>query len=131
MKRSPMKRGKPMRRGNARSWNSTLNSVRPKQREKNRKRIPVRDAYLAAHLMCETGCGWYAEHVHEPWTRAGGGPIDNPDNFMAVSSVCHDWIHGHRPEAEARGWLVPAPLGAAWLAAGGRSQVRGEWKWAA
>ena len=120
-----------MRRGRVKAWNSTLGNVSPKQRVKIDKRIPVRDAYLLDHVMCETGCGWYAEHVHEPWTRAGGGPIDNPDNFMAVSSVCHDWIHGHRPAAEERGWLVKASHGAAWLAAGGRAQVRGEWKWAA
>ena len=125
MKRSPIRRGKPlqrktpMRRGRVKAWNSTLGNVSPKQAAKNRKRKPVRDAYLAAHLMCETDCGQRAVDVHEPWTRKRGGPIDDPRNFMAVCRECHDWIHGHADEATEQGWLVKAEFGPEWLAAGG------------
>lgn len=117
MKRSPMSRGKP------RSWNSTLPRVSSRQGEKNRKRIPVRDAYRKAHPWCER-CGNRMVDVHEPWTRKGGGPIDNPDNMMSVCRRCHDWIHEHRVESEKHGWLVKASRGPAWLAAGGRRQYR-------
>lgn len=113
MKRSPMNRGK------ARGWNSTLNSVSPKQRAKNSKRKPMRDAYLAAHPRCETDCGGLAVDVHEPWTRRRGGPIDDPRNFMAVCRLCHDWIHQNPSTAKWSGWLISAEDGPAWLSAGG------------
>lgn len=113
-----------MRRGRVKAWNSTLNSVSPKQRRKHAKRMPVRDAYLRAHPMCETGCGRRAVDVHEPWSRARGGPIDDPRNFMAVARECHDAIHQHSEESEARGWLIPAEYGPTWLAGGGREQDR-------
>ena len=118
MKRSPIKRT-PMRRGRVKAWNSTLGNVSPKQRVKNRKRAPVRDAYIKAYPMCETGCGERADDVHEPWTRARGGPIDDPRNMMSVSRQCHDWIHAHNDESEFRCWLVSAVDGPEWLAAGG------------
>ena len=111
MKRSPMKRGKPMRR------------VSSGQREKNRKRAPVRDEYKRAHPRCER-CWDRMWDVHEPWTRARGGPIDDPRNMMSVCRTCHDYIHLHNEESERNGWLVPAWRGPAWLEAGGREQYR-------
>ena len=111
VKRSPMKRGKPMRR------------ISSRQRAKVRRRVPVRDAYKSAHPRCER-CGDRMRDVHEPWTRARGGPIDDPRNMMSVCRTCHDYIHQHNEESERNGWLVPAALGQAWLDAGGREQER-------
>ena len=124
MKRTAIQRRTPIKPGKARSWNSTLRSVGKKQARKNRRRTPLRQAYLAAYPRCETGCGRRSVDVHEPWTRARGGPIDDPRNFMAVARECHDWIHQHNDEAEERGWLVPAEFGAAWREGGGREQDR-------
>ena len=109
-----------MRRGRVKAWNSTLGNVSKKQRAKNSKRAPVRDAYIKAHPMCETDCGRRSMDVHEPWTRKRGGPIDDPRNFMAVCRECHDWIHGHALAATDRGWLIPASFGQKWLSMGGR-----------
>lgn len=107
-----------------RGWNSTLRPVSKKQAAKNARRSPLVEAYLEAHPFCETGCGRRSVDVHEPWTRADAGPIDNPNNFMAVARFCHDWIHQNREAAEELGWLVPAEFGAAWLSGGGREQDR-------
>lgn len=123
VKRSPLKRKTPMRRGNVRAWNSTLNRVSTRQGIKNRKRVPVRDSYKVAHPRCER-CRDRMWDVHEPWTKARGGPIDDPRNMMSVCRTCHDYIHQHNEESERNGWLIPAALGRAWLDAGGREQDR-------
>lgn len=95
-----------------------------KQRAKNASRKPVRDAYIKAHPNCETGCGARAEHVHEPFSRGRGGPADDERNMMSICASCHQHIHTNPAESEAKGWLIPAAYGAAWLAGGGREQDR-------
>jgi hypothetical protein len=118
------KQRKPMSKGAARAWNNT---VRPRS-EKTKSKYVIRREMVAAYLkrfpLCETGCGRPSEDVHEPWTRARGGPITDYRNFMAVARYCHGEIHGNNDASEALGWLVPAAYGRAWLEAGGRDQER-------
>jgi hypothetical protein len=61
-------------------------------------------------------------HVHEIWTRARGGPIDDPRNFATLcdrhtTDVSQDVLTMRW--ALAHGLLVTRAAGPAWLAAGG------------
>jgi len=104
-------------------------TLRPVSMKMARKRLEARDvrrAYLAAHPICEIGammCTVRSSDVHEPWTRARGGPIDDPRNMAALCRPCHGWVtftvEGQQ-WATARGFLVGAARGPAWLEAGGR-----------
>lgn len=94
-----------------------------KQQRLERKRAPIRNAYLRDHPLCERrpDCATPSIDVHEPWSRARGGPIFDKRNMMAVCRWCHDYIHQHGIQSEAEGWLIPAARGPTWLAAGGRN----------
>lgn len=63
--------------------------------------------------------------VHEPWTRARGGPIDDPRNAVPCCAFHNTWLSqtvaGQR-WGEANGMLISAVDGAAWLKAGGVNQ---------
>ena len=83
--------------------------------KKLREAAPVRQAYLAAHPLCEfnwwlqvPNCRGRSEHVHEILTRARGGAIDDPSNFKALCDPCHDWVHAHPAWSEAHGFLKSA-----------------------
>ncbi|MFA7296291.1 MAG: hypothetical protein WC211_03770 [Dehalococcoidia bacterium] len=97
-----------------------------KRREKIEARKPVRAEQLARYPYCEAKA---MEHrcyggltMHEPWTKARGGPTDDLRNAVTLcaeanrlvsqDSRCMAW-------AEEHGMLVSAAQGPAWLAAGG------------
>lgn len=67
-----------------------------------------------ANPLCKR-CGKPMADIHEPWTRARGGPIDDPRNMRSVCRKCHDWIHNNPAHAEWSGWLIPSHEGALWL----------------
>ncbi len=121
-----MARGGPLKRRRMRQGPSD------KQAAKIASRIPVRDAYLAAHRYCEPeragapgACsGMFT--VHEPWTRARGGPIDDPANMrtacahhntmISQDSRTMNWaetVTNRLPYVEL--FLVSAAQGAVWL----------------
>ena len=121
-----LSRSTPMRRKRMRQGPSD------KQAAKIARRIPVRDAYLRAHQYCEAkragipfDC-WGDFTVHEPWTRARGGPIDDPAN-MRVCCQAHNTAISQ--DTRAMNWaetvtdrlpyeglfLVSAAQGAVWL----------------
>ncbi len=99
-----------------------------RQAAKIARRVPARDAYLAQHPYCEAaregapGRCWGGLTVHEPWTKARGGPIDDPVNMRAVCSWHNTQISQH---ARTMGWaeslpyerlfLVSAAWGPTWL----------------
>ena len=103
-----------------------------RQAEKITARIPVRDAYLDAHPHCEAaregapGRCWGDLTVHEPWTRARGGPTADPVNMRTVCAHHNTAISQHvetmrwaetvtpRLPAE-RLFLVSAAWGPTWL----------------
>ena len=85
----------------------------------------IRRAWLRFQPHCEAtqGAHWGAMSVHEPWTRARGGPTDDPRN-MATLCVEHNRLvsqdAGWMVWAYQHGLLVRAQNGPEWLAAGGR-----------
>lgn len=73
-----------------------------------RMAAPIRREYLQSHPACEAQlpvCWGRSFDVHEKLTRARGGPIDDPENLMAVCRPCHDWITVHPKEATERDWM--------------------------
>lgn len=97
--------------------------------EKAAAERPVRQAWLRAHPVCE----WphlcnpripaYALTVHEPWTRARGGPTDDPRNFVTLDAETNRLVSqdaGYMRRAYELGMLVSAAAGPGWLALGGR-----------
>jgi hypothetical protein len=64
-------------------------------------------SYLAVHPRC-VRCDMSADDIHEPLTRARGGPILDDANALPVCRSCHSWIHDNPRDATAAGWLVPS-----------------------
>lgn len=72
------------------------------------------DALARNHGLCEA-CGTArATDVHHRQPRGMGGArgaraarVNRLSNALALCRVCHDYAERNRPEAEARGWLVP------------------------
>lgn len=58
--------------------------------------------YLAAagRAMDRLACNGAATDLHEPWTRARGGPIDSPQNVLPVCRSCHGWLTDYAVVAE-------------------------------
>lgn len=98
---------------------SPMRARSAKQVGKDKSRQPVKRDYLASHRRCEAQvqgwCSGSSEHVHEPWTRARGGPINDARNMLALCFMCHAWVHSNPAESEQRGWLVSAANGPSWL----------------
>ena len=86
----------------------------------------LRQAWLRYRPRCEVpvAAPHYGEtHIHEAWTRARGGPTDDPRNFVTACNFHNDWLSqsaGGIAFGKKRGWLVSAAQGPAWLADGGR-----------
>lgn len=78
------------------------------------RRAFVRDL-LERHPWCAAGellpevCTGWAEHVHEPLTRARGGSIIDPANAVPICGACHRWVHDHPAQATALGLLRSSP----------------------
>lgn len=101
----------------------------PRTREARAQARPIRDLYLRAVPYCELAAlpGFPpclgALHVHEPYTRARGGPIDDPRN-MATACDYHNEYIGQDARGMAAGLaaglLIKRARGPEWMAAGGR-----------
>ncbi len=92
----------------------------------NHERRVFKDAYLKNFPNCEVRVTPLCRSViastvdlHEPWTRARGGPLNDPRNTMGTCRACHDWIHDNPEMATVRGLLIRSQDGPAWLEAGG------------
>jgi hypothetical protein len=152
MRRDPDKardwrrRSKPLRRGKIeRSRSDTqpktgkpkaarrIRAVSTKTGDARAAAKPIRDLYLAAYPFCEIAAmlgtgGCFGElHVHEPWGRGAGGPIDDPRN-MATACDHHNTAASQDPDMMRRceefGLRVKRSRGPAWLAEGGRTVYR-------
>jgi hypothetical protein len=107
MKRTPLKRGSPMKRGKG---------VRRRSAKKV-KRDEIRAEVLMGLLM-ERGnaCEAHVEEVcqggacdgHEVLSRGRGGDPALAENSLLVCRPCHDWIHGHPVSATELGLLRSA-----------------------
>lgn len=106
MKRSPIKRKTPMRRGPGPKRTQYMRQVSAKQRAVNEERAKLRAELLEERgPFCQCGCGKTWDHMHERLPRGrGGSPVDK-DNILCLHHECHDWAHTHPKEAKARGLL--------------------------
>lgn len=104
-----------------------MRAVSKRQARKQRSRKPPWERQLRLYPLCEVrrlrphDC-FGGLTVHEPWTRARGGPIDDPRNMVTVCAEANrlisqdaDWIRW----ATDVGVLIHASQGSAWLEAGG------------
>lgn len=104
LRRTPLKRGGPLRR---------------------RKPIPFRSAKMAALYRNEriplvreilglddggrpcVRCGQLADTVHEPLGRGRGGSIVDRKNAVPMCAVCNEWCSNGSPkQAELEGFVV-------------------------
>ena len=107
-----------------------MNQVSKKRANKNRDERDVRLAYKKAHPYCEAkhhvcncpdkipGECFGELSIHEPWTRARGGPTDDELN-MRVVCFEHNRMLSQDPKTMEWGlmhsFLVKAADGPAWL----------------
>lgn len=97
MRRTPLKRGKPLKR--------------TAFKRKNKRTAEWRNARGVVLKRCDDrcearlrGCGGGAEHVHHVLRRSQGGG-NEPENLLGVCFRCHEWIHAHPKEAARLGLL--------------------------
>ena len=113
MKRTPLRRGGPLRR------RTPLRQFSPKRTKRQRLRQQMVRDELARRELCEAGavithaghnarCHGVAIELHEPLTRARGGSILDPANTVAICRSCHDWSHVNPAAATDRGGLRSA-----------------------
>ena len=98
MKRSPLKRKAPLKRG------GRLRPVSKKRAKQNKEYSQARMEYLSANSMCEV-CGKKAGQIHHKRGRFGDR-LNKKEYFMAVCMACHNWIHNNPLEAYAKGYLL-------------------------
>jgi hypothetical protein len=130
MKRSPLARRTPLKRGGSLARRTPLRSMSRKRSKQQRERYRMVRSELNRRPRCEAGplirglwdemygwqkaeamwatmgCGGRACDVHEPLTRARGGSITDPTNTVTVCRWCHGWIHQHVEKATQLGLLV-------------------------
>ncbi len=127
MKRTPLKRGGPLKR------TKRLSPVSKKRRKESAIYLKKRAAFLEAHPFCEvwlqnngielvdvpdgldgtfsiisdgkTKTAPRSTEVHHTAGRTGENYLDE-STWMAVSRQAHEWLHAHPREARAKGWLA-------------------------
>lgn len=118
MKRTPLKRKTPMRRG---PWGRESKPRKPlrrtplaKESAKAKAKRPARSSCIAAVRArskgrCEirlTGCLGVMHHTHEIKPRSAGGSTTDPANCLGACFNCHNFVHHVNPnEARRRGFL--------------------------
>lgn len=116
MKRSPLERKTPLKRGTSELKRTPLKQVSKKRQELNRKRRTFVDEMLKDFRYCQVGvdiksvdeshwCQVRSVDVHEIKTRARGGSIIDRANCLAICRSCHDWIHRNPKQATDLGFL--------------------------
>lgn len=118
VKRTPLYRTQPLRRGSSMLKRSRLQAVSPKRRNLNAARSRFVKNELNNRVRCEAGiiihratdkqwisCQGNAVELHEPLTRARGGSIVDPTNTVAICRACHDWVHTNPKTAQTIGLL--------------------------
>lgn len=121
MKRTPLKRGKPLARGGSPARRTRLRFRSKKTAEVYRtQRVPLVKATLAGEPLCQLilpGCTGLADSVHEVKPRGRGGSITNPANVLPACVSCNTGAsQQHITEAQDRGLLAHS-----WDDEGGRS----------
>ena len=98
MKRSPLKRKTPLKRG------GRLRPVSKKRAKQNKEYSIYRNLYLNNHPACER-CGSKATQIHHKRGRFQDR-LNEMEFFMSVCHTCHEWIHRNPLEAYAKGYLL-------------------------
>lgn len=98
MKRTPLKRT-PFRRKPLK---------RERMDEELRMRVLRRDGWRCQLTVAHDCRGDL--HVHHRRLRSQGGP-DTMENLVSLCPVAHDWVHGHRAEAEELGMILRSAPG--------------------
>lgn len=121
MKRSPMKPStKPLARSPMKRATKPMAQRSAKRRRAyagNAGRAQFVADYLARVPVCEVltpVCQRATVDVHESILRSRGGAIVpgvlaqlQRQRFFAICRACHAYVHNHRAESEARGFLDP------------------------
>jgi hypothetical protein len=115
-RRTPLLRGKGLKRGSGLKRRVPLAPVSDKRQAQNRLRRTMVDALFPERPLCVvyvlsqefpgvvpadviSRCRRWADDVHEPLTRARRGSITDPDNAVPPCRSCHDEIT-FKPESE-------------------------------
>lgn len=86
MKRSPLKRRTPLRRG---GWLRRTKALVSRPSKRARPNEPLAELCEATILGVCTG---YAQHRHHVLPRSQGG-TDDRSNTMDICSACHRYLH--------------------------------------
>jgi len=101
-----------------------VNRQSKRRAEELKSEIPIRQAFMKGKTVCEAkGAGAPGDcfgplQCHEPWSRARGGPTDDPRNFRCVCSTHNTNISQDVATmrwAWASEFLVHSWEGAEWL----------------
>lgn len=95
--RTPLERGK------------RLNPVSEKRKRANAERRRLIAAQFPTRPLCAIPwCTRFADDIHEPLTRARGGSITDPENWLPLCRSCHDEVT-FTPESELQ-WAYEAGM---------------------
>jgi len=112
----PLKRRARLQAKTGLTQGSTLQRsgrLRPRSKKTEARYVTRRQVVagvLAAFPWCQIrwdrDCEGRSVDVHEPRKRSHGADICDPAECVATCRHCHNQVHGHPAEAEARGWLI-------------------------
>jgi hypothetical protein len=106
MKRSPLKRKTPLKRGNKPMKRSPLRPMSKKRQNALKEYGEVRKRYLEEHPVCEV-CGMKPPaEIHHIHNRGTGGALSDTENFLAVCRYCHEQIHAKPQWSRDHGYLI-------------------------
>jgi len=110
MKRTPLKRKTPLKRGGNGLRKTRLSPV-SKARAAGLAVYRALRAFLTPHYTCCARCEQNAwEDLHHPYKRGKGRKLWKLLCVMPVCRRCHDEIHSNENQAREDGWLVePKP----------------------
>lgn len=114
MKRTPLARKAPLKRGGPLPRTTGVKAVRSKPRRREAPRWTRADWVKANTLLMERSggvcercrkpdCGPFERH-HRKRRRDGG---DRLANLLLLGRPCHVWVTEHPREAREAGWIVP------------------------
>ena len=114
MKRTPLKRKTPLKRGTSQLKRTPLNrvsksksSVERRSKYAKAKKEYMHDRGSAKHHCerCESLIGIKKLDLHHKAGRAGDLMHDK-DFFAALCRTCHDEVHKYPKESREAGWLI-------------------------
>jgi hypothetical protein len=111
MKRSPLRRRTPLKRGQSKLTRGRLNPVSSRRRRRDADYEQARQAVLArSEGRCEVdvhspGCSGRVEQTHHIGGRGGPDP-HRLDNLLGCSAACHAEIHANPNRSYLLGLMV-------------------------